>query len=236
MPTVLVTGANRGLGFEHVKQYAEKGWNVIACARNPEKADDLQALHKKYEEHFTIEQLEVIDHPRIEELAKKYKGTPIDILLNNAGTTGPMGVPGAMEYQKIDSMDYQIWRDILEVNLLSPFKIATAFNEHVSESEKKILVMMSSDLGSVEQNNFGGFYSYRASKSALNIIAKGMSVDWKDIIVIALAPGWCRTYLGGAEAEVDPAESVAEQQVMFESIKADDSGKFLDRFGNQVPW
>ena len=130
MPTVLVTGANRGLGFEHVKQYAEKGWNVIACARNPEKADDLQALNKKYEEHFTIEQLEVIDHPRIEELADKYRGTPIDILLNNAGTTGPMGVPGAMEYQKIDSMDYQIWRDILEVNLLSPFKIATAFKEH----------------------------------------------------------------------------------------------------------
>ena len=202
MPTVLVTGANRGLGFEHVKQYAEKGWNVIACARNPEKADDLQALNKKYEEHFTIEQLEVIDHPRIEELAEKYRGTPIDILLNNAGTTGPMGVPGAMEYQKIDSMDYQIWRDILEVNLLSPFKIATAFKEHVSESEKKILVMMSSDLGSVEQNNFGGFYSYRASKSALNIIAKGMSVDWQDIIVIALAPGWCRTYLGGAEAKL----------------------------------
>ena len=147
MPTVLVTGANRGLGFEHVKQYAEKGWNVIACARNPEKADDLQALKIKYEKHFTIEQLEVIDHPKIEDLAEKYKSTPIDILLNNAGTTGPMGVPGAMEYQKIDSMDYQIWRDILEVNLLSPFKIATAFKEHVSKSEKKILVMMSSDLG-----------------------------------------------------------------------------------------
>ena len=74
MPTVLVTGANRGLGFEHVKQYAEKGWNVIACARNPEKADDLQALKNKYEENFTIEQLEVIDHPRIEDLAEKYKG------------------------------------------------------------------------------------------------------------------------------------------------------------------
>ena len=79
---------------------------------------------------------------QVADLAEKYKGTPIDILLNNAGTTGPMGVPGAMEYQKIDSMDYQIWRDILEVNLLSPFKIATAFKEHVSKSEKKILVMM----------------------------------------------------------------------------------------------
>ena len=147
-----------------------------------------------------------------------------------------MGVPGAMGYQKIDSMDYQIWRDILEVNLLSPFKIATAFHKHVARSDKKILIMMSSDLGSVEQNNFGGFYSYRASKSALNIISKGMSVDWNDITVIALAPGWCKTYLGGDEAEIEPAESVEQQQEMFEGIAAKDSGKFLDRFGKEVAW
>ena len=96
--------------------------------------------------------------------------------------------------------------------------------------------MMSSDLGSVEQNTFGGFYSYRASKSALNIISKGMSVDWKDLTVIALAPGWCKTYLGGDEAEIEPAESVEQQQEMFESITVEDSGKFLDRFGKKVDW
>jgi len=236
MPTVFVTGANRGLGYEHVKQYAKKGWKVIACARNPEQAKELKELQKKHGENFIIEQLEVVDHNRIEELAEKYNNTAIDILINNAGTTGPMGVPGAMGYQKIDSMDYQIWRDILEVNLLSPFKIATAFHDHVARSEKKILIMMSSDLGSVEQNNFGGFYSYRSSKSALNIISKGMSVDWKDLTVIALAPGWCKTYLGGDEAEIEPAESVEQQQEMFESITAIDSGKFLDRFGKEVAW
>jgi len=236
MPTVFVTGANRGLGYEHVKQYAKKGWKVIACARNPEQAKELKELQKKHGENFIIEQLEVVDHNRIEELAEKYNNTAIDILINNAGTTGPMGVPGAMGYQKIDSMDYQIWRDILEVNLLSPFKIATAFHDHVARSEKKILIMMSSDLGSVEQNNFGGFYSYRSSKSALNIISKGMSVDWKDLTVIALAPGWCKTYLGGDEAEIEPAESVEQQQEMFESITAKDSGKFLDRFGKEVAW
>ncbi len=236
MPTVFVTGANRGLGYEHVKQYAEKGWKVIACARNPEQAKELKELQKKHGENFIIEQLEVVDHNRIEELAEKYSNTAIDILINNAGTTGPMGVPGAMGYQKIDSMDYQIWRDILEVNLLSPFKIATAFHDHVARSKKKILIMMSSDLGSVEQNNFGGFYSYRASKSSLNIISKGMSVDWNDLTVIALAPGWCKTYLGGDEAEIEPAESVEQQQEMFENITAKDSGKFLDRFGQEVAW
>lgn len=236
MPTVLVTGANRGLGYEHVKQYAQKGWKVIACARNPKKATELDNLKDKYDDNFIIEQLEVIDHPRIEELAEKYSNTPIDILINNAGTTGPLGVPGAMDYQKIDSMDYEIWRDILEVNLISPFKVATAFHDHIAQSEKKLLIMMSSDLGSIEQNTFGGFYSYRASKAALNIISKGMSVDWQDLTVIALAPGWCKTYLGGEEAEIHPDESVKNQQAMFEKIITSNSGMFLDRFGKEVPW
>ena len=236
MPTVLVTGANRGLGYEHVKQYAQKGWKVIACARNPKKATELENLKDKYDDNFIIEQLEVIDHPRIEELAEKYSNTSIDILINNAGTTGPLGVPGAMDYQKIDSMDYEIWRDILEVNLISPFKVATAFHDHIAQSEKKLLIMMSSDLGSVEQNTFGGFYSYRASKAALNIISKGMSVDWQDLTVIALAPGWCKTYLGGEEAEIYPDESVNNQQEMFEKIVSNNSGMFLDRFGKEVPW
>lgn len=236
MPTVLVTGANRGLGYEHVKQYAQKGWKVIACARNPKKATELENLKDKYDDNFIIEQLEVIDHPRIEELAEKYSNTPIDILINNAGTTGPLGVPGAMDYQKIDSMDYEIWRDILEVNLISPFKVATAFHDHIAQSEKKLLIMMSSDLGSIEQNTFGGFYSYRASKAALNIISKGMSVDWQDLTVIALAPGWCKTYLGGEEAEIHPDESVENQQAMFEKIISSNSGMFLDRFGKEVPW
>ena len=236
MPTVLVTGANRGLGYEHVKQYAQKGWKVIACARNPKKATELENLKDKYDDNFIIEQLEVIDHPRIEELAEKYSNTSIDILINNAGTTGPIGVPGAMDYQKIDSMDYEIWRDILEVNLISPFKVATAFHDHIAQSEKKLLIMMSSDLGSIEQNTFGGFYSYRASKAALNIISKGMSVDWQDLTVIALAPGWCKTYLGGEEAEIHPDESVENQQAMFEKIITSNSGMFLDRFGKEVPW
>lgn len=236
MSTVFVTGANRGLGYEHVKQYANKGWKVIACARNPEKADELQDLKKQYGDKFVIEQLDVTDHDSIDNLAKHYKKEAIDILINNAGILGPEGMPGAMEYQKIDNMDYKIWRNIIEVNLLSPFKVATAFHDHIAISEKKILVMMSSDLGSVSQNNFGGLYSYRASKSGLNIIAKGMASDWKDIITIALAPGWCKTYLGGDTAEVDANDSVQKQQTMLEALTTDNSGMFLDRFGQEVAW
>ena len=236
MSTVMVTGANRGIGYEHVAQYAQKKWNVIACARQPEKAIELLQLQDKYGANFIIEELEVTNHKQVDDLSQKHSNTTIDILINNAGTGGPEGMPGAMDYQKIDNMDYQIWRDILEVNLLAPFKVATSFHKQISISDKKTLIMMSSDLGSVSQNTFGGLYSYRASKSALNIVAKGMSNEWKDIIVVALAPGWCRTYLGGAEAEIDPMDSVEDQQKMFESLTETDSGKFLDRFGNEVPW
>ena len=236
MPTVMVTGANRGIGYEHVAQYAQKKWNVIACARQPEKAIELLQLQDKYGANFIIEELEVTNHKQVDDLSQKHSNTTIDILINNAGTGGPEGMPGAMDYQKIDNMDYQIWRDILEVNLLAPFKVATSFHKQISISDKKTLIMMSSDLGSVSQNTFGGLYSYRASKSALNIVAKGMSNEWKDIIVVTLAPGWCRTYLGGAEAEIDPMDSVEDQQKMFESLTEPDSGKFLDRFGNEVPW
>ena len=236
MPTVMVTGANRGIGYEHVAQYAQKKWNVIACARQPEKAIELLQLQDKYGANFIIEELEVTNHKQVDDLSQKHSNTTIDILINNAGTGGPEGMPGAMDYQKIDNMDYQIWRDILEVNLLAPFKVATSFHKQISISDKKTLIMMSSDLGSVSQNTFGGLYSYRASKSGLNIVTKGMSNEWKDIIVVALAPGWCRTYLGGAEAEIDPMDSVEDQQKMFESLTETDSGKFLDRFGNEVPW
>ena len=236
MPTVMVTGANRGIGYEHVAQYARKKWNVIACARQPEKAIELLQLQDKYGANFIIEELEVTNHKQVDNLSQKHSNTAIDILINNAGTGGPEGMPRSMDYQKIDNMDYQIWRDILEVNLLAPFKVATSFHKQISISDKKTLIMMSSDLGSVSQNTFGGLYSYRASKSALNIVAKGMSNEWKDIIVFALAPGWCRTYLGGAEAEIDPMDSVEDQQKMFESLTESDSGKFLDRFGNEVPW
>ena len=236
MSTVMVTGANRGIGYEHVAQYAQKKWKVIACARQQEKAIELLQLQDKYGANFIIEELEVTNHKQVDDLSQKHSNTAIDILINNAGTGGPEGMPGAMDYQKIDNMNYQIWRDILEVNLLAPFKVATSFHKQISISDKKTLIMMSSDLGSVSQNTFGGLYSYRASKSGLNIVAKGMSNEWEDIIVVALAPGWCRTYLGGAEAEIDPMDSVEDQQKMFESLTESDSGKFLDRFGNEVPW
>ena len=127
MPTVLITGANRGLGLEFARQYTEQGWHVIACTRKPE-APDLQAINQ---EKMRICQLDVTAHAAVDALANDISAIPIDVLINNAGTTGPQGAPECMEYSGVDNMDYDIWRDTLEVNLLGAFKVATAFRPHL---------------------------------------------------------------------------------------------------------
>lgn len=235
MPTALVTGANRGLGLEYARQFAARGWRVLACARNPE-APGLAAVAAGSGGLVERVALDVADHAAVDALAVRLRGTPVDILVNNAGTTGPSGTPGAMAYQRLDHMDYAIWRDILEVNLLGAFKVATAFHDHVAASGRRLVVNLSSDLGSVANNRNGQMYAYRSSKAALNMITRGMAAEWKELVVIAMAPGWCRTDLGGAEAEVDPVDSVRAQLELFERLGPGHTGRFVDRFGKDVAW
>ena len=235
MPAVLITGANRGIGLEHARRYAEQGWQVYACARHPEDSASLHALMQEYSSTVQPCKLDVTDHAAVDTLANELRGQPIDVLLNNAGTFGPLGAPAGMAYQSLASMDYDIWRNILEVNLLAPFKVATAFRDHVAASSMHLLVMMSSGLASITDNH-GHSYAYRSSKAGLNMLAKGMAAEWRDIIVIAMAPGWCKTDLGGADALLDPADSVRCQQETFESLTSADSGRFMDMHGQSVPW
>ncbi len=232
MPTVLITGANRGLGLEFARQYAQLGWQVIACTRKPD-APELVGLPA---EHTQICALDVTDHAAVDALAAELSDTAIDVLVNNAGTTGPKGAPECMEYSGIDNMDYAIWRDTLEVNLLGAFKVATAFRSHLAAAERGLLVNMSSDLGSMAQNTMGNMYSYRCSKTALNMMTKGLSIDCPEFITVSMAPGWCRTELGGAGAEIDPVESVSEQIKALAGVTRTQSGTFIDRFGQPVAW
>lgn len=235
MPAALITGANRGIGYQHALQYAEQGWQVYACARRPEESSGLNALAQRYPATVQLHKLDVTDHFAVDELAHELRRQPIDVLLNNAGTFGPLGAPAGMAYQSLVSMDYGIWRDILEINLLAPFKVATAFRGHVAASQKRLLVMMSSGLASISDSQ-GHSYAYRSSKAGLNMLAKGMAAEWQDIIVIAMAPGWCKTDLGGPEALLDPADSVRDQQQTFRCLTAADSGRFIDMHGQTVPW
>jgi NAD(P)-dependent dehydrogenase (short-subunit alcohol dehydrogenase family) len=231
MPTVLITGANRGLGLEYTRQYSQLGWDVIACTRKPD-ATELRALDQT---HIQICELEVTDHAAVGALAASID-TEIDILINNAGTTGPKGAPECMEYSGVDNMDYDIWRETLEVNLLGAFAVAMAFRPHLTKAGQGILVNLSSDLGSMAQNTMGNMYSYRSSKTALNMVTKGLAIDCPEFITVSMAPGWCRTELGGVGAEIDPADSVDDQIKSLAKVTQSQSGCFIDRFGEPVDW
>lgn len=237
MPTVLITGANRGLGLEHVKQYAEQGWQVYACCRNPESADTLNAMASA-NSHVTILKMDVRNFVEIEQCASELEGVAIDVLINNAGIYGDSLAEG-MAKQAFGQMDYDLWRHILETNLLAPFKVCEAFVDHVSRSEQKKIVMVSSDLGSITNNSQGQSYAYRSSKTGLCMLTKGLSVDLSDeeITVLAVAPGWCKTDLGGGDiAEVEPADSVCGQQKVIAEASYSDTGCWYNYKGETVAW
>lgn len=236
MPRVLITGASRGLGLEHARQYLAKGWEVIATARNPESSPGLDSLSSENADLLRVMQLDVTDHARVEAVAAELVGESLDVVLNNAGTYGPKSAFEGMHYQSLESMDYGLWREMMEVNVIAAFKVAVCFKPHLEAAAHPLLVNMSSDMGSIGNNSIGHAYAYRSSKTALNMLTKGMATEWKEVAVIAMAPGWCRTDLGGPEAPVDPVESVRMQQECFESLESSRSGEFINRFGETVNW
>ncbi len=239
MPSVLITGANRGIGFEHVRQFAARGWRVLACCRRPDLATELQALSSD-DGLVSIHKMDVADFGQVAETAYQLRTSPIDVLINNAGSYGPKGVPEGMAYQKFGGVDYAIWADILRINLMGAMKVTECFVEHVARSDRKLILMMSSELGSIADNRKAGqTYAYRTSKAALNMLSKGLSLDLADrsISVIALAPGWVRTDMGGKSiATYSPEESVAAQQTLIDGLTPADSGKFLNLHGEELPW
>lgn len=234
--TVLVTGANRGLGLEYCRQMFAAGWQVIAGVRARDKAGELDALAAADPRRCRLVTLDVTREADVARLGDELAGKPLDMLINNAGTFGPEGSPGGMRYQSLAHMDYDIWRNILEINLLAPFRLTVALSPSLRLAPRPVVIMVSSDLGSIGNNRMGHSHAYRTSKAGLNMLTKGIANEWRDLIVVAMAPGWCRTDLGGAEAEIDPAASVEAQLRTFATLDASHSGTFLDRFGAPVAW
>ncbi|MGF1641318.1 MAG: SDR family oxidoreductase [Rhodospirillales bacterium] len=227
MPTCLITGASRGLGLEFTKQYAAEGWKVIATCRRPDVAADLGALQGEIEIH----PLDVTDFARIEALGKKLAPVAIDLLINNAGIYGPRVVP-------YNAVDYAAWAEVMRVNTMAPLKLSAVFSEHVAKSRLKRIVAVSSAMGSIADNTSGGAYVYRSSKAALNAVTKSLAVDLrsKQIVVVAVHPGWVRTSMGGPGAKIDPFESVAGLREVIGGLTLEDSGRFIGYDGTPLPW
>ena len=226
MPTVLITGANRGLGLEFARQYAAEGWRVHACCRHPDKAKDLKAIEGEVVRH----KLDVTDGLQVAGLSRELADEAIDLLINNAGVYG--------EHKTFQDTDLDEWLEVLAINTVAPFRMARRFADHVARGERKVIASVSSGLASIARNDSGGIYPYRSSKAALNMVVKGLSVDLADrgIVVVAFAPGWVRTDMGGEGAELNPEESIAALRKSIDALTPADSGRYMDRFGEDLPW
>lgn len=236
MGTWLVTGANRGIGLEYVRQLAFAGETVIATARNPAEAAELAKLAEA-NDSVRLEALDLEDRASVIALGQRLEGVAIDVLLNNAGLYGGSW-DNASHRQSHDSMDYDLWEQIMRVNVLAPFQMVQVLRANLSASERKLVINMSSELGSIANNAQGQSYAYRSSKAALNMVTKGLSVELANqgFTVISMAPGWTQTDLGGTSAQWPVAESAANQLKVIAGLTAEDNGRFVNLLGNSVPW
>ncbi len=231
MATILITGANRGLGLEFCKQYAKENWNVIACCRNPQNASDLTKLANQFPS-VSILQLDVSDLSQISTLAKTLDGTEIDILLNNAGIYGDESGHG------FGNLDYAQWQKNMTVNVFAPVKLTEALLSNLECGKLKKVVAISSLMGSIEDNGSGGSILYRSSKTALNSAMKSIAIDIKpkNIAVLILHPGWVKTDMGGSNASMEISKSVVKMRETIANFTHQQSGEFLRYDGEKLPW
>lgn len=231
MPSVLITGASRGLGLEFSRRFAESGWKVLATCREPESANALQALAGRHAS-LSVRRLDVADFARMDQLADELSGCPIDVLLNNAG------VYADSERNAFGALDYAAWERTLRVNVLAPVRMTERFLPNLLLGERKLVASLSSLMGSIADNGGGGSLLYRSSKAALNAAMKTLSIDlrFQRIDVLLLHPGWVRTDMGGNDAPLCVAESVSGLMRVIEGFKPEQSGVFLDYKGKILPW
>ncbi|MGD9597158.1 MAG: SDR family oxidoreductase [Steroidobacteraceae bacterium] len=231
-PTVLVTGANRGIGFEFARQYAERGWHVIATARRPAEATALAGLAAAHP-GVAIEQLDVTDAASIAALAARYRGRPIDLLINNAGITGKRG-------QRLGSLDYDDYRKVLETNTIAPLRVTEALLSNVEASAQRKVVTISSSEGSITQVGSPRGYAYRSSKAAVNMLMRNLAYDVqaRGVTVALVNPGPVDTdMMKGVPMPLQkPADAVAKVIGIIDSLTPEKTGRFWDYQGGELPW
>lgn len=234
---ILVTGANRGLGLEFTRQYAERGCKIIATARKPEKADALNALAAD-NKNIVVEQLDVTDHERIVALGEQYKETPIDLLLNNAG------IGGGIENQMFGRMNYDTFKQVMAVNVEGPMKMTEVFYKAVGASNLKKIVTVSSSQGSIAGVKSPLLYWYRSSKSAINMcmVNTAFQLRKKKIIIGLVTPGATATdfipeqFRKAIKGIQTPEQATKDMIRNIDRFSVANTGTFFDYTGDIVPW
>lgn len=247
--TVLITGANTGHGLAFAEEYAELGWKVIAACRTPAKADRLNALASKFP-NVIVEQLDIVDDAQIAALAEKYRGKPIDVLMNNAAINTFRF--GARNFAK--KIDYVWFEEILRVNIIGPMKVSEAFLEHVAASRQKKIIAMTSTGGSITETKVPVAIPYRASKAGLNMAmhSYAISLKPKGIIVSIIAPGTVDTedYMNAEDSStippnyqmmikgkmLAPRTAINDMIRLIDRLTLEDSGVYYEWTGRVIPW
>jgi NAD(P)-dependent dehydrogenase (short-subunit alcohol dehydrogenase family) len=218
MPTVLITGANRGIGLEFATQYSHEGWRVVATAR--ESTPELDSLGVR------VEILDLSDADSVESLPSRVD-SPLDLFIANAGTNHPMNTDGAQNARD--------WQTMMMINAIAPYHLGRALLPKMARDGK--MVAISSGMGSIGENS-GGWVPYRTSKAALNMAWSCLALEAKSrgVACVALSPGWVKTRMGGSGAEITPEQSVGDMRALIERLTIDDTGKFLRRNGSELAW
>lgn len=216
--TILITGANRGIGLEFARQYSGDGWDVIATARH--SSDELDSLKVR------IETVDLSDAAAVAAFPQKIDG-PLDLLIANAGTNHPMNTDGAD--------NGRAWESMMMINAIAPYQLGKALLPRMTGGGK--MIALSSGMGSIAENS-GGWVPYRTSKAALNMAWSCLALEAKPrgIPCVLFSPGWVKTRMGGAGAEITAEQSVSAMRRLIDRLAIEDTGKFLRRSGNEIEW
>lgn len=229
--SILITGTNRGIGLELARQYLAAGWRVYACCRQPENAHELNRLAQHSSGRLSLHLLDVTQERQRAALAAELAGQPLDILINNAGVYGH----GASVFGRLDE---GIWLDTLRINAIAPLKLMEALLGNLLLGRRRIMAAITSKMGSIADNTSGGSYAYRSSKAALNaaLASAALDLESKGICVVMFNPGWVKTDMGGPRAELPVETCVHQLRRLIEGLRPQDSGRFIDIDGLDVPW
>ena len=232
MPTVLITGASRGLGLEFVRQYDADGWRVIAGCRNPHAAQELSAIASASGDQVSVHRLDVEDLPGVDRLATELVDVPVDVLINNAGSAG------SRTAAVFGQSNFDDWLTMFRVNVMGPMKVSEAFAANLEAGTGKAIATVSSQLGSMALNTTGGIYAYRATKAAVNAVMRSLSIDLasRSLKVVILHPGWVKTDMGGPQAPIESVTSVGGMRTVIARLTANTSGQFFMYDGTSLPW